>query len=131
NPLSDQDLHDAPTAVSVPLGEDPATAIGGEIPIPVETHPTQTALTAPGISLRKGGPGRVAFVLAAGALVAGIIGVIAAFARGPDAPAKTTAARTASAIPPAAAHGTAPAAASATESRPAGWSSANERGTRT
>jgi serine/threonine-protein kinase len=71
------DPDDAPTTVGAgPRGPD-----GG---VPVEAHPTNTALTA-GISLRKGGSGRIALLLAAGALVAGVISVGAFFARGPDA----------------------------------------------
>jgi len=80
-PPSFHDPHDAPTTVS--LGEHEATAHGRIDSIPLEAHPTQTALTA-GISLRKSGSGRVAVVLAACGLVAGVIGVIAFFARGPD-----------------------------------------------
>jgi serine/threonine protein kinase len=84
-PLADDsahDPHDAPTTVHVPIGEHAPTKHGDAL-IPVEAHPTQTALTQ-GISLRKGGSGRVAFALAACALVAGIICVAAFFARGPD-----------------------------------------------
>ena len=79
---SAHDPHDAPTTVHVPIGEHAPTRHGDAL-IPVEAHPTQTALTQ-GISLRKGGNGRVAFALAACALVAGIICVAAFFARGPD-----------------------------------------------
>lgn len=76
--------HDAPTIVH--LGEHADTAHGGAL-IPLEAHPTQTALTQGVISLRKGGGGRVAFGLAACALLAGAISVAAFFARGPDQPA--------------------------------------------
>ena len=75
------DPHDAPTTRHI--GEHADTA-HGESQIPLEAHPTQTALTQ-GISLRKGGNGRVAFALAACALVAGVGSVAVFFARGPDA----------------------------------------------
>jgi serine/threonine protein kinase len=84
-PMADDsahDPHDAPTTVHVPMSEHAPTK-QGEALIPVEAHPTQTALTQ-GISLRKGGNGRVAFALAACALIAGIVCVAAFFARGPD-----------------------------------------------
>lgn len=87
---SAHDANDAPTTRHV-VEDDAITHAGGEISIPIESHPTQTALTAPGISLRKGGSGRVAFGLAAFALVAGIICVVAFFARGPDGPPATPA----------------------------------------
>lgn len=79
---SNHDPHDAPTTRTI--GENDATAYGEPSrPIPIEAHPTQTALTQ-GISLRKGGSGRFAFIGAACALVAGVICVVAFFARGPD-----------------------------------------------
>jgi serine/threonine-protein kinase len=74
------DPHDAPTTRHI--GEHAETT-HGESHVPIEAHPTQTALTQ-GISLRKGGSGRVAFALAACALVAGIGSVAMFFARGPD-----------------------------------------------
>jgi serine/threonine-protein kinase len=77
---SAHDPHDAPTTVHIPEN---AETKHGEASIPIEAHPTHTALTQ-GISLRKGGSGRVAFGLAACALVAGMICVAAFFARGPD-----------------------------------------------
>ncbi len=80
---SAHDPHEAPTTLHVPTSENAVTR-HGEALIPVEAHPTQTALTQ-GISLRKGGSGRVAFALAACALVAGVVCVGAFFARGPDA----------------------------------------------
>ena len=102
------DPHDAPTTRHI--GEHADTA-HGESHVPIEAHPTQTALTQ-GISLRKGGSGRVAFGLAACALVAGVGSVAVFFARGPDgpvsaaagtlAPAITTTAPTAIATPTAA-----------------------------
>jgi eukaryotic-like serine/threonine-protein kinase len=73
--------HDAPTTVNLEPGREPSA----EELIPVEPHPTQTALTQGVISLRKGGSGRVAFGLAACALAAGVVTVAAFFARGPDA----------------------------------------------
>ena len=77
------DPHDAPTTVGHGYHEPTAHGSGGMIPI--EAHPTQTALTG-GISLRKGnGSGRVAFALAAFALVIGGVSVAAFFARGPEA----------------------------------------------
>jgi serine/threonine protein kinase len=79
---SAHDPHEALTTLHVPIGEH-APTMQGEALIPVEAHPTQTALTQ-AISLRKGGSGRVAFALAACALVAGIVCVAAFFARGPD-----------------------------------------------
>jgi len=86
---SNEDMHDAPTRPSAPIGAEidlAPTQLGlADMPVPVEAHPTQTALTAPGISLRKGGNGRLAVVLAGCALVAGVVGMIAAFAKGPDA----------------------------------------------
>lgn len=82
-PQSAHDPHEAPTTVHI--GEHGDT-VHGEGVIPVEAHPTQTALTQ-WVSLRKGSSGRVAFGLAACALVAGFISVAAFFARGPDAPA--------------------------------------------
>jgi serine/threonine protein kinase len=102
-PLADDsahDPHDAPTTVHVPIGEHAPTR-HGEALIPVEAHPTQTALTQ-GISLRKGGSGRVAFALAACALVAGIICVAAFFARGPDVARATAGAGAAAAALPSA-----------------------------
>jgi serine/threonine protein kinase len=78
---SAHDPHDAPTTRHI--GEHADTS-HGDASIPIEAHPTQTALTQ-GISLRKGGSGRVAFALAACALVAGVVCVAAFFARGPDA----------------------------------------------
>ena len=81
---SNHDPHDAPTTRM--LGEHDATTHGEvSAPIPLEAHPTQTALTQGVISLRRGGSGRVAFIAAACALVAGVICVVAFFARGPDA----------------------------------------------
>ena len=81
-PVGDaHDPHDAPTTRHI--SEDSETA-HGEPHVPVEAHPTQTALTQ-GISLRKGGSGRVAFALAACALVLGVGSVAMFFARGPDA----------------------------------------------
>ena len=77
---SGHDPHDAPTIAHI--GHDHDT-VHGESAIPVEVHPTQTALTQ-GVSLRRGGGGRVAFGLAACAIVAGVICVAAFFARGPD-----------------------------------------------
>ncbi len=75
------DPHDAPTTVGHGYHEE--TAHGGGGMIPIEAHPTQTALTG-GISLGKGsGSGRVAFALAAFALLIGAATVIAFFARGP------------------------------------------------
>ena len=75
------DPHDAPTTVGHGYHEE--TAHGGGGMIPLEAHPTQTALTG-GISLRKGsGSGRVAFALAAFALLIGALSVVAFFARGP------------------------------------------------
>jgi serine/threonine-protein kinase len=74
------DPHDAPTTRHL---DDSLETAHGEAHIPVEAHPTQTALTQ-GISLRKGGSGRVAFALAACALVAGVGSVAMFFARGPD-----------------------------------------------
>jgi serine/threonine-protein kinase len=92
---SSHDPYDAPTTRDVEREEDDDAVTshgGGSNPssssdvgaVPVEPHPTQTALTAPGISLRRGGSGRVAVLLAAAALVAGVISVGAFFARGPD-----------------------------------------------
>jgi serine/threonine-protein kinase len=78
--VSGHDPHDAPTVVHIGQHDD---TVHGESAIPVEVHPTQTALTQ-GISLRRGGGGRVAFALAASAIVAGVICVAAFFARGPD-----------------------------------------------
>jgi eukaryotic-like serine/threonine-protein kinase len=79
------DPHDAPTTRTV--GENDETTHGDPVvSIPIEAHPTQTALTQ-GISLRRGGGGRVAFAAAACALVAGVICVVAFFARGPEVPA--------------------------------------------
>ena len=75
------DPHDAPTTRHISEHSDTAH---GESYVPAEAHPTQTALTQ-GISLRKGGSGRVAFALAACALVAGVGSVAVFFARGPDA----------------------------------------------
>ena len=76
------DPHDAPTTVGHGYHEETAHGSGGMIP--VEAHPTQTALTG-GISLGKGsGSGRVAFALAAFALVIGVVSVGAFFARGPE-----------------------------------------------
>lgn len=90
NPESTDNLHDAPTRPSAPLGADldlAPTQLGlTDMPVPVDAHPTQTALTAPGISLRRGGNGRLAVILAGCALVAGVVGMIAAFAKGPDSP---------------------------------------------
>lgn len=80
---STHDPHDAPTTVAHAHVPENAATKHGEASIPVEAHPTQTALTQ-GISLRKGGSGRVAFGLAACALVAGVICVAAFFARGPE-----------------------------------------------
>ena len=80
---SAHDPHDAPTTITV--GHYEETAHGNGASVPLEAHLTQTALTG-GISLRaSGGSGRVAFALAACALVAGAICVAAFFARGPDA----------------------------------------------
>jgi eukaryotic-like serine/threonine-protein kinase len=77
------DPHDAPTTVGHGYHEPTAHGSGGIIPI--EAHPTQTALTG-GISLRKGSStGRAAIALAAFALVIGVVTVGAFFARGPDA----------------------------------------------
>lgn len=96
NPVSSEDLvHDAPTEVSVPLG---GLADASEPELAHEPHPTQTALTAPGISLRRGGPGRLAVILAACALFLGVVSMIAFFARGPDA--KDDAAKNAVVAPP-------------------------------
>ena len=85
-PAGAHDPHDAPTTRHI--SEDSATA-RGESYVPAEAHPTQTALTqgalTQGISLRKGGSGRVAFALAACALVAGVGSVAVFVARGPDA----------------------------------------------
>ncbi len=86
-------LHDAPTTVAVGHHEQTAHGRGGAIPS--EALSTQTALTA-GTSLRQGGGGRVAFALAACALVAGVICVAAFFARGPEIPAATAGAASAS-----------------------------------
>ena len=80
------DPHDAPTTRHISEHTDTAH---GESYVPAEAHPTQTALTqgalTQGISLRKGGSGRVAFALAACALVAGVGSVAVFVARGPDA----------------------------------------------
>ncbi|MBS2020026.1 MAG: serine/threonine protein kinase [Deltaproteobacteria bacterium] len=84
---STDDLHDAPTRHSGQMGDPDLapTQLGlADMPVPLEAHPTQTALSAPGISLRKGGPGRFAMILAGCALVAGVVGMVAAFAKGPD-----------------------------------------------
>ena len=77
------DPHDAPTTITVGHYEETAHGNGGSLPI--EAHPTQTALTG-GISLRGagGGSGRVAYALAACGLVGGVICVAAFFARGPE-----------------------------------------------
>ncbi|OJY29265.1 MAG: hypothetical protein BGO98_43595 [Myxococcales bacterium 68-20] len=55
--------------------------------LPPEAHPTQTSLTTHHSSLhKKSGSGRVALLLAAFALVAGIVLVGVSFTRGSDAP---------------------------------------------
>ena len=76
---SDYDPHDAPTALA--HSHHAPTTHGSSI-VPVEAHPTQTALTG-GISLRKSGSSRVGVALAAFAVVAGGITVAAFFARAP------------------------------------------------
>jgi len=84
------DPHEAPTAVSTtPFHDPPTVADGG--PLPLEAHPTQTALTA-GISLRKGGQGRAAILMVGLALVAGLIGIVTFFARAPEHGAGSTSA---------------------------------------
>lgn len=110
---SAHDPHEAPTTVHVPVAEHAVTR-HGEALIPVEAHPTQTALTQ-GISLRKGGSGRVAFALAACGLVAGVVCVAAFFARGPDVVSATAGASAA-------------AGASASASAPSGEGSAAAEG---
>ncbi len=96
-----------PTEVSRPppellalSSESPAAAIEGDptyVPprsrsnrhpsLPPEAHPTQTSLTTHHSSLhKKSGSGRVALLLAAFALVAGIVLVGVSFTRGSDAP---------------------------------------------
>ncbi len=86
-------LDDAPTEVSRPPGELPVDASF------VEPHPTQTALTA-GTGLRRGGGGaRIAIVLAACGLVAGIVVVGVAFTRGSDEPVKPTTAASSDPVP--------------------------------
>jgi eukaryotic-like serine/threonine-protein kinase len=83
-------IHDAPTTVGHDF--EGTMGHGGDAMPPVETHPTQTALTG-AISLRKGsGGGRVAFALAAFALLIGVVSVGAFFARGPDRPPASTSA---------------------------------------
>jgi len=77
------DAHDAPTTVGHGYQELTARGAGG--PIPIEAHPTQTALTG-AIYLPKGrGGGRAAFALAGFALVIGAVSVAGFFARGPEA----------------------------------------------
>ena len=104
------DPHDAPTTRHI--SEHSETA-HGDSHVPVEAHPTQTALTQ-GISLRKGGSGRVAFALAACALVAGVGSVAVFFARGPDA----VAAGAASPLSTPSAPSTAPSTSGATPTDP-------------
>lgn len=61
--------------------------------LPPEPHPTQTALTTHHTSIhRKGGGGRLALILAACGLVAGIVVVGVSFARAPDEPSDASAA---------------------------------------
>ncbi|MBX3188179.1 MAG: serine/threonine protein kinase [Labilithrix sp.] len=72
-------IHDAPTEVGRPGDRPDTTVRGAAEPMPTEVP---TALT--GITLRKGKGGRAAFALAGAALIAGVIGVIAAVARGPE-----------------------------------------------
>jgi eukaryotic-like serine/threonine-protein kinase len=74
-------VHDAPTEISRP-----ASLMPSSDPAFLEPHPTQTALTA-GAGLRRGGGGRIAVLLAACGLVAGVVVVGVAFIRGPE-PAK-------------------------------------------
>jgi serine/threonine-protein kinase len=107
------DPHDAPTTRHI--GEHGDTAIG-ESHVPIEAHPTQTALTQ-GISLRKGGSGRAAFALAACALVLGVGSVAVFFARGPDTVSASAAAGTLAPTPPMATP-SATASATATEAEP-------------
>ncbi len=71
-------------AEAVPMDEAPTSHIslppsGPQLPVPEPSY-TQTSMTS-GISLRRGGSGRLAFVLAACGIVAGFIAVAAFFAR--------------------------------------------------
>jgi serine/threonine protein kinase len=81
------EADEAPTQVSGIAVPGSSGALPSSDP---EPHPTQSALTA-GVSLRKGSPGRLAFVLAACGLIAGFVGVAAFFARAPKTEPAVTA----------------------------------------
>lgn len=101
---------DAPTEASYPLAPaDPAA----------EPHPTQTAMTS-GISLRKGTSGaRLALVLAACGLVAGVVGIATSLSPAPGGPAASERAAPPPEVPPSAVAASEAPAEAPTASEPA------------